>query len=78
MMELIKSFVLSFFYTRTAQHPISTRDMTVNAVTDCLSLAPVVAATDAPQVKKAYFYVFEHSTKDGLYNYHVRLRLSIR
>ncbi|OXA46621.1 Neuroligin-4, X-linked [Folsomia candida] len=57
-------------WERTAQHPISTRDMAVNAVTDCVALAPVVAVTDSSLVKKAFFYVFEHSTKDGLYNYH--------
>ncbi|XP_035701279.1 neuroligin-1-like [Folsomia candida] len=27
-------------WERTAQHPINTRDLAINAVTDCLALAP--------------------------------------
>ncbi|CAG7720189.1 unnamed protein product [Allacma fusca] len=56
-------------WEKSVQHPITTRDLTLNAVTDCLSLAPVIAAAESQQSNRAYFYVFDHATKDGLYNY---------
>ena len=40
-------------------------------MTDCLALAPVIAASESSQINKAFFYVFDHATKDGLYNYQV-------
>ena len=45
--------------------------MALNAVTDSLSLAPVIAASESSQIRKSYFYVFEHATKDGLYSFQV-------
>lgn len=54
---------------RSSEHPIATRDLTVNALTDCLSLAPVIAIPDSGQVNRGFFYIFEHATKDSNYNY---------
>ncbi|OXA45880.1 Neuroligin-4, X-linked [Folsomia candida] len=54
---------------KSSEHPIATRDLTVNALTDCLSLAPVIAIPDSGQVNRGFFYIFEHATKDSNYNY---------
>ncbi|XP_035713030.1 neuroligin-4, Y-linked [Folsomia candida] len=56
-------------WEKSSQHPVAMRDLTVSAVTDCLALAPVIAVSESGQVNRGFFYVFEHATKDGLYNY---------
>ncbi|CAL8094811.1 unnamed protein product [Orchesella dallaii] len=56
-------------WENSVQHPVTIRNLTVSAVTDCLSLAPVIAVAESSLVNRAFFYVFDHTTKTGLYNY---------
>lgn len=65
-------------WERTVQHPINTRDATVQALSDAQYVAPLVQTGDLLSVKtthndkeqadsKTFFYVFDYQTKEGDY-----------
>ena len=56
-------------WDKPLHHPVNVRDATVNALSDCQFLAPLLKFIQLKQLVKAdtFFYVFSHQTKDSSY-----------